>query len=279
MSDNTSDQIEDLSIKYRKDYHTAKYIFNKCKKETLTDLCNVINNGLKTKECGFDDSLLFLSKMVNSEKFTSNLKETTKECLCDQYKTVKTYNFFKNNLLNSNVWASKNDGSVSTVVESKEKDKEKEKQATTLTTLFDQIKHNVILDELKAQQQYIQNCIISQEKNNSKFWKQLTTQTFDTVLTETGKGDTGYGRYSNKNKIVYSELSCLHNIEVKPDFSIEELPFDNVNGFDGAKEYDHHGYLTKLLVYCYQVRRITTFCFFVYCFIFSNFGPLTFCVI
>ena len=108
-SDNTSDQIEDLSLKYKKDFHTVKYIFSKCQKETLIDLSNVINNGLKNKECGFDDSLLFLSKLVNSKQFIGNLEKTTKECLSHEYKNTQSYNFFKNNLLNSNVWASGND--------------------------------------------------------------------------------------------------------------------------------------------------------------------------
>ena len=122
-------------------------------------------------------------------------------------------------------------------------------------TLFDQIKENVILSELKAQQQYIQNCIISEEKNSSQFWNTLKTSTFGDVTHDDDSNSSSGSSWWEKN-ISYAKLDCLHNAEIKPDFTIEELPFDNVNGFDGAKEYDHHGYLTKLLIYCYQVLYV-----------------------
>ena len=42
----------------------------------------------------------------------------------------------------------------------------------------------------------------------------------------------------------------------KLDYEINELPFDNVNGFDGSFEYDNNGYLTKLLIETHQIDPI-----------------------
>ena len=43
---------------------------------------------------------------------------------------------------------------------------------------------------------------------------------------------------------------------IETDYEMFELPFDNVNGFDGSYEYDNNGYLTKLLIATHQIEPI-----------------------
>ena len=116
--------------------------------------------------------------------------------------------------------------------------------------------------ESEAQQQYIQNCIINEEQINTQFWKQLTHVHSVILVTDDS---------INRDTLSYSKLTCLHNADIKPDFLIEELPFDNVNGFDVPKEHDHNGYLTKLLIYCYQVL--------LYCYLQINMNMYSFFVV
>ena len=84
----------------------SDYIFNNCKKETLLDLCNVIENGLKSQECSFSDVFLFLFQKFNNKKFNETIESICKKCLSVKNKDdIKSYMYFKNNLLNSNIWA------------------------------------------------------------------------------------------------------------------------------------------------------------------------------
>ena len=48
----------------------------------------------------------------------------------------------------------------------------------------------------------------------------------------------------------------MSNYGILTDYKQNELPFDNVNGFDGKIEYDRNGYLTKLLISSYRIDPI-----------------------
>ena len=80
MLDNseTNEQFDESYQKYKKDFATAKYLFDNCDKSTLNTLNGVINDGIKKQECGFNDSLLFLAQMTDKDKLTSSLQECTK---------------------------------------------------------------------------------------------------------------------------------------------------------------------------------------------------------
>lgn len=97
--------VEQIYQQARNDQFVANYLFNHLKSETLMDIGKTVNNGLLKQECGFNDTLLFLAKLVNNDQFNKTLQETTNECLTKEKKNVEKLNFFKNNLLNSNIWA------------------------------------------------------------------------------------------------------------------------------------------------------------------------------
>ena len=232
-----NEEVLSLSDQYCKDFQNAQYLMNHCKQSTLNDLSNVVNNGLLNHECGFNDSLLFLSKMVNNEQFISNLESTTKECLTQERKNIKKYTFFKNNLLHSNIWAmSQQDkldhDEIKTDVNAYEL-KELNVKIEQSLTLFDKIKRDVVDGELKAQQMYIQNNILSEVKNNNDLWKRLISNEIEEF-----KSISSYGQ--------------------KPKYEFKSLPFDNVNGFDGRKEYDYNQ-LTNELISSHYIDPIFQF--------------------
>ena len=60
--------------------------------------------GLLNFDLCFDDTLLYLCKMINNDIFIENLENITKESLNYENKNSYKINFFKNYLLNSNIW-------------------------------------------------------------------------------------------------------------------------------------------------------------------------------
>lgn len=53
---------------FRRDVATAEYLFNNLSQSSLIEIKNVVLNGLNNFECGFNDSLLFLSNSIDSNK-------------------------------------------------------------------------------------------------------------------------------------------------------------------------------------------------------------------
>ena len=205
---------------------TAHYIFERCDKHTLTQLSQVINNGILKHECGFDDSLLFLSKLVDSETLVNTLEKCTADCLNSENKNSKKYLYFKSNLLNSKIW-----GDVDINTGNGATDEAKESNSASSSSgsnkcIFERIESNVIKKELDAQRKYIKKSIIEEEKQWGEYWKTLKEETF-----------ISKGSAQEQGQAVKQLL--------KSDFAANELPFDNVNGFDGASEYDQ-----KLSVDC-----------------------------
>ena len=70
----------------------ADYLFANCKKETLEDLCNVMESGIITQECPINDIFLLLYKMVDNKKFNNLIENITQMCL-------STYNNDKNKIV------------------------------------------------------------------------------------------------------------------------------------------------------------------------------------
>ena len=208
-----NEEVMQLSDLYRKDYKNAVYLYQNLQKSSLKDLSVVINHGLIKHECGFNDTLLFLSKMVDNDAFAQTVENVTDECVTNDKKTVQKHSFFKNNLLNSNIWATRVDKKL---------------------LLFDKIKQNVIDKELKTQQMFIQNNVMSEEKTNGKLWKELKSNKLSERISK-------LKQEAITNKVLYK---------------LNDLPFDNGNGFDGPKEYDHNFYLTGLLISSHQLDPI-----------------------
>ena len=156
----------------------CNYISKHCKKETLSDLCNVIENGLIKQECSFSDVFLFLFSKHNNKKFHKTILNITNKCLNNENNNIKNYSYFQNNLLNSNIWAinykydNSNSNSNSNADE-KTNEKHVHKQLQDKQqkqTLFDfisfDIKSRMIKQErLKLKQQLIE----IQEKHEQQF--------------------------------------------------------------------------------------------------------------
>lgn len=237
---NINEEVTSLSNQFKKDYKTALYLYENLKKNNnlslLTELSKVINNGLIKQECGFNDSLLFLSKMVDNNQFIKCLKDVTNECLANDKKNVQKYQFFKSNLLHSNVWACTDDDNENKMNEINKMDSKIKNQLL----LFDSIKRDIIDKELKLQQMFIQNNILSEVENNLESWNKLISK--DIELFE----------YKNSPNQANKKAELMKGL-IESKYNIKDLPFDTVNGFNGSKEYDHNGYLTDLLITTYII--------------------------
>ena len=265
-NNSNNEEVEQLSVKFGKDLKSAKYLFNNCKKDTLIDLANVINNGLKRQECNFSDSLLMLSKMTDNEKFTKTLADTTQECLSHEKKTIVKYCYFKNNLLDSNIWAMESESeslkdvtfekdkeNEDVVIKSDDEEKNERIQTSKTKLLFDQVEEKVVLNELRYQQMFIQNAIISEEKNNNDSWKKLKQFGQTTIRNNINDHDANVTLLSKLLQARRSSWDSSTYEMLHPSHSLNTLPFDNVNGFDGRKEFDQNHYLTELLILSHEM--------------------------
>ena len=98
-------------------------------------------------------------------------------------------------------------------------------------TLFDEIRKDILNKELEIQQMMIQNAVISEEKTNGESWSEL----------------------KNWSNMPIADEKELEDSLLKVKYNLDDLPFDNVNGFDGAKEYDHNIYLPQLLILAHKI--------------------------
>ena len=235
-----------IYLQFRKDDFTSDYLFNNLDTSTLNAIGKVINNGLLKNECGFNDCLLLLSKKINNSQFNKTLENSTKDCLSKETKNVEKYNFFKNNLLHSNVRALKVEGNES---EKKTQDTDDEDELL----LFDLINNRVVSDELLIQKQYIKEEMSKIEKEFKHEFKQLKYSikyynlanvdgiAQNKLISKFGSGDLMSAQSSKGDNTGGGGLNSV----LKSDYTLNELPFDNTNGFDGKIEYDSNGYLTK----------------------------------
>lgn len=254
---NYTNEIEDSYLKLRSDDAVANYLFTNLNESTKNNIANIINHGLLTQQCGFNDCLLLLSKKINEKDFIATLRNVTNNCLSSKTKTVKSYNFFKNNLLHSNVWAMKNDSGGVTINKYEVKQdndfKNNHENHDQFENLFDTINKDVILKELKHQKQFIKNEIIKLEKDHLSAFRQLKYDIkYLNIASEQITQNSCIVDYHGDNGI---DLMC-DNDKFQIDYELNELPCDNANGFDGKVEYDINGYLTKLLLASHQIDPI-----------------------
>ena len=201
--------------------------------------------------------------MVDGESFVNDLKTVTQECLANDKKDLKKYMFFKMNLLHSNIFAmSEKDtvtattskSAITTVSEKKENVDKLDNQINESLTLFDSVKKSVIENELKMQKMLIQNAIINEEKNNNQLWRKLKSKDIASFQDQSGYlasiKITMKGGKHRPSHPTHENFNCI------PDWQSDQLPFDNVNGFNGAAEYDTGGYLTQLLIHAHQIDLI-----------------------
>ena len=261
---------ESSYFNFMKNLKMARYLFQHCKKSTLKDISSVINRGITNQECGFDDSLLLLAQMVDPAKLALSIEQCTQMCLSTDTKTEKSDNFFKNNLLNSNIWITKvnsnfndannqpcadvndnvsdekSDASNDTVYVKTKKPKDKVKEQGEM--LFDRVRHSVIQKELELQKKFIKHAIVEEEKHNEQYWKELRTTIKNFNLGKGGKirlFET-YSQYDIKTDLMDGK-------GIKPEYDKKSLTIDAQSGFDGITEYDFHGYLSKLLITAHAI--------------------------
>ena len=282
----TNDEVNDLTIQFRKDYFNAMYLKTQCKKETLNDLNNIIINALNKQECGFNDSLLILSKLIDSERFLKTMENVTQECLTNDKKNARKYLFFKNLLLNSNVWAmdasnsnetknandtnNTNDTSeVKTDMDPNSNVSDLNEKIEQSLLLFDEIKKSILNNELKTQQMFIQNNVISEENNNLQVWNKLKlfgTKGNDGNITQ----DKIEGsKPLNRDSYDFGWNDQHYYRLIEPQYIFDELPNDGT--FDAPKEYSQHGFLTDMLIGAHSINpRFQNECQSL--FSFENFG-------
>ena len=239
---------------YAESKRTCEYLFENCDKNTLIDLAKVINKGLSKYECKFSDSLLLLSKMVDNEAFVSSIEKVTQNCLVRKLDDVKPYEYFKHNLLNSVIWGEPAQASSVSKKEEKEKEteKEKEEQARQAPTLFHKMMDSVT-DELRTGKELISDMIRREEKEHSIYWNQLknSINNFSFNKNDDIRQNRVISRFLADN---YKDL--MANNKIKIEYKKSELPFDNVNGFNGINAYDYDAYLTKLIIASHQIDPI-----------------------
>ena len=101
--------------------------------------------------------------------------------------------------------------------------------------LFNQIKLRVIEKELEKQRKCIQENVFKQEKGleSSQWWNKIIKCKF----------------------LKYSDRGVVTQ-KLPTDYLMNQLPFDNVNGYNSTYEYDNSCYLTKLLISSHNVDSI-----------------------
>ena len=253
-----NEQFEESANNYRRDMKCAEYIYKNCSKETLNELNNVIHKGIKNLDCGFSDSLLFLTNMIDHDKLTNTLEIVTEECLSNDTKNESNYSFFKNNFLNSNVWVlqhdvNKNSNNIGDYNYSDSKQQDETQSERIDNTLFGQIRDSVVSKELMKQKEYIRECVLKEHEENSIYWKHLKYSISDLNLA--------VDKVLMQNRVLVETndsllIDLMLGKGIEADYDKDELSFDNVNGFDGGKEYDFNGYLNKLLIQAYRVDPI-----------------------
>ena len=172
----------------------------------------------------------------------------TKECLSHDCKDVYKYNFFKNNLLHSNIW------SLELELENENKsnkENESDNSQNNINILFNQIKTNVVSQEVIKQQKYIKQEMVKIAEKYDHEWEQLRSNIKYENIAFQGK---------LSQKVLETKFAPITDLMkekgVKCDYTMNQLPSDNKNGFIGKEECDNNFYLTKLLTASHQIDPI-----------------------
>ena len=265
-------------LKYKESKLTAEYIYNGLIKhednnntnQGKSDLSSVtkviskiINDGIREQRCVFDDSWLFLSKLCDESSFLQTIITVADSSMPSSKNNAKSSekrkSFWKNNLLNSNVFADSIDGGNNYNYSNDEKrndiynDENENKTADAVsgcTTVFDIIENEIIGKKLAAQQLFIKQSIIEMEKTMNESWQSVKQiDNFSIVFASDNiRQDTIQDRFTN-----YTDLMSKNG--VKSDYSsITQLPSDGLNQFNGADVYDHNIYCSQLITRAHIIQ-------------------------
>ena len=258
----------------------CEYLYNNCKKETLSDLCLQVENGLTKQECLFSDVFLFLFQKFDQDKFNETIESVTKHCLNSKNKDdIKSYRYFKNNLLKSNIWATyqnssnnnNNDNNInnnyyynsniniynneSQYNYDEQKNKDHDKQESEKLTVWGKISQVLESCELKQEQEKLKQELIKLENDFQEH--------FDYLKNNIKKFNLAKYDALSQNKLsnMYNPSKDFMNDEngikgVQPDKKLTELAIDFESGFYGKSEYDYKIYLTNVLIVAHQINPI-----------------------
>ena len=148
--------------------------------------------------------------------------------------------------MNSNIWSLNINHNGTNNNDDRKSDSNTDTQDTVVTNtnanlstpkvdklLYDLVESKTLLSQLYDQKKYIYESILSEIKIHNDSWTELMDFKID----------------NNRKQFITQEY-------IKADYESNELPFDNVNNFNGKLEYDNNGYLTKLLIATHQIDPI-----------------------
>ena len=264
LQDNVNAAYDQLKSELK----VSNYLFDNMSDKFKNEFFNIIEKGMNNYQICFNDSILLLCHSIDSKRLSNILAKITQESLTSKHKTSDyKYLFFKTKLLNSNVWSMMNDSNndndhnntinnnnINANSSNENKDEDEKQEANNdknRSSLFETIEKNVISVELTKQQEFIKQEII---KLKQQFSEQYTTLKHNIKEYNLDKNDL-----STQKKLesrYRHDKDYMKDKGIKSDYLHKDMPFDNVNGFDGVMEYDVNGYLTKLLVRSHNLNAL-----------------------
>ena len=233
----------------------CNYIYANCKKETLNDLCLQIEKGLNKQECMFSDAFLFLFQKHKGNKFNQTISKISSECLSDKNGSIKKFQYFKNSLLNSNIWGTMYNH-VNIEDEKETNGANKSDEYDSNETLFSQICQNIKINVLKEEQEKLKQQLIElQEKHNRDFNSlKHSIRKYNLGLLGSISQNSLINTFNTTRDFMNDHDNNIHGIH--PSKKLNELPIDFESGFYGSNEYDYKIYLTKVLIEAHQINPI-----------------------
>ena len=210
------------------------------------------------QECSFNDAFLFLFQKWNNKEFTKTLNKITKECLnINNINNIKNYTYFKNNLLNSNIWATmygENSSHESNDNDNKDEDKNVKETVSVVsgTTLFDEMASNMQSAMLEQEQLKL----ISLEKQYKQEFNSLkhSIRPWNLGQRNSISQNKLVNRYKNKQDFMNDNENNKRGIQAEKQ--INGLAIDFESGFYGSNEYDYKVYLTNLLILAHDINPV-----------------------
>ena len=257
--DGTNDHVKESFIQMKCDLKISDYLHKNLSEQCKNEIFSVVSKGIDKYQACFNDSLLLLLYKIDSQKLYDILSDVTKECLKSQGKEEYKYQYFKQKLLKSNVWSmmmsnNENSDEKGNAKESKDENDvkvETNHRGNASRSLFDGVNATVITKELEKQKKYIKQQMIELETQFSVQWDQLkhNVKTYNLIQSE-------YSLSQMKLEHRQGKKDYLVEKGVLSDYESKDMPFDNVNGFNGSLEYDLNGYLTKLLILSHNINPL-----------------------
>ena len=211
-------------------------------------------------KCPISDDLLILaleySKTSKNDKLLNQLcqalSQVLQQCLDKQYQCPETKSFdyfwFKEYLLNSNIWLcsigkksiTNSSSSINDDDDSKEEQKQQRQTPSHHKLLYHTIARNVVTEALVKQKEFIWESVENESKTNKDIWNGILN--FNPKL----KSNTSLRQDTITNGIE----SQVKNEDIYPSVPL----MDNNSNFDVFNEYDTKVYLTKCLVFAHRMN-------------------------